>query len=95
MKEIKETTIDNERIFLKKDFLGWHVVHPYKVDGVWNWKNLIAGGSWIRLIMVLGLCFILVLATFEVYHIVQVANECLNSNHTYLNFSDLNFSEVG
>lgn len=87
--KIKETNIDGERIFLKNDFLGWHVVHPYKIDGKWNLKNLIAGGSWIRLILVVGLCALLVGATLEVLHIVNIANECLNSNHAYLNISNL------
>ena len=33
-----------EKVYLKKDFLGWRVVHPIKnEDGSLNWFNLIFG----------------------------------------------------
>ena len=44
-KGIKEIEIEGEKIFLKKSFLGYGVVHPIKIDGKINWKNLLAGGS--------------------------------------------------
>lgn len=30
IKKIKEVEIDGERIYLRKDFLGWRVIHPDK-----------------------------------------------------------------
>ena len=36
---------NDEKVYLKKDFLGWRIVHPIKnEDGSWNWPNLLFGG---------------------------------------------------
>lgn len=36
-----------EKVYMKKTFMGWKVVHPIKnEDGSINWFNLITGGSW-------------------------------------------------
>lgn len=36
----------NEKVFLKKDFLGWRIVHPIRnEDGSWNWFNLLFGSK--------------------------------------------------
>jgi len=77
MKKIDEVTINGERIFLRKSFLGYSVVHPIKIDGKFNWKNFLAGGSWIKLIITLTLCFFLVMAIIEYSTAVRVANQCL------------------
>jgi hypothetical protein len=38
--------VNGEKVHLKKDFLGWKVIHPYKnEDGKINWGNLIFGGK--------------------------------------------------
>ena len=35
-----------EKVYLKKDFLGWRVVNPIKnEDGTINWFNFILGGK--------------------------------------------------
>ena len=35
-----------EKVYLKKDWFGWRVVHPVKnEDGSWNWFNLIFGSK--------------------------------------------------
>lgn len=35
-----------EKVYLKKDFLGWRVVYPIKnEDGTWNWFNIIFGSK--------------------------------------------------
>jgi len=37
---------ENEKVFLKKDFMGWRVVEPWKnEDGSINWFNLLVGGK--------------------------------------------------
>lgn len=37
---------ENEKVYLKKDFLGWRVVEPIKNDdGTINWFNLICNGK--------------------------------------------------
>jgi hypothetical protein len=92
MKKLEEVNINGEKIYLRKDFLGWHTINPIQKDKSiliydkankkfnWNninWKNLISGGSWIKLGIALGFTFILIMAIFEVSKIYQVANECL------------------
>lgn len=55
---------ENEKIYLKRDFLGWRVVAPIKnEDGSWNWFNLITGGKknlfvLIILLLLVGLIFL-------------------------------------
>jgi len=37
---------EKESIFLKKDFLGWKIVHPIRnEDGSLNWLNMLVGGK--------------------------------------------------
>jgi len=47
MKVIEASEIPNEeKVYLKKDILGWRVVHPIKnEDGTTNWFNLIFGSK--------------------------------------------------
>jgi hypothetical protein len=92
MDELKEVHIDGEVVYLRKDVLGWHTVFPNKnKDGTRNWKNLIAGGSWIKLILIIGFVLICIGAIFEVSHIVKIANECLNPK---LNISNINLNNI-
>lgn len=79
-KNIKEVTIDGERIFLKKSkIFGWGVVHPYKIDGKINWENLIAGGNWNRLFIIGVIVTILVGALFEYTNALKIAKMCLDN----------------
>ena len=42
-----------DKVFLKKGYKGWEIVHPIKnEDGSINWKNLLCGGSWWNWIIV-------------------------------------------
>lgn len=53
---------ENEKVYLKKDFKGWRVVHPIKnEDGTINLFNIITGGSWWNLIIV-GVIVLITLA---------------------------------
>ena len=66
MKKIIKKEINGEEVYLKKGLLGWNVVHPIKNDDdTINWKNLIAGGSWIKLLMLGVLVLLMVLTIFE------------------------------
>ncbi len=79
MKNVKRVELDNELVYFKKGLLGWHIVYPTKIDGKINWKNLIAGGSWGRLIVV-GILVLLILGCIGEYaNAVNVANECLSN----------------
>jgi len=80
MKKLKETLIDGELVYLKKDILGWHVTHPVKIDGKINWKNLIAGGSWLKFIFMIIFVILALGAILEVSNIIKIANECMLSN---------------
>jgi hypothetical protein len=64
---------ENEKIYLRKDWLGWRVVAPVKnEDGSWNWFNLIFGGK--KNLVSLGFLFLLaVLAFFAVKEYVAIA----------------------
>lgn len=79
---IKEVVIDGEEVCLRKNaVLGWGVVHPYKnKDGTWNIKNLITGGSWIKLFITIFIVLMLLGAIFEYKNLVDITNECLNKS---------------
>ncbi len=78
MKKIKEVTIDNEIIYLKKGSLGWSTVNPIKINGKISWINLIAGGSWIRLAVTILFVVLIVGSVWEYANAINVAQECLS-----------------
>ncbi len=79
MKKVSEVEIEGEKVLLRKDFLGWHVVYPNKDEnGKIIWKNLIAGGSWIKLGITIGFVILLILAIIEYSTTTRIALECLN-----------------
>jgi len=78
--QIKKVIVDGREIFLKHDFLGYRVVHPYRnTDGSINWKNVISGGSWIKLAVTAVIVGILVGAIFEYYSHVTLLAKCLTA----------------
>lgn len=55
-----------EKVYLKKGFMGWKVVYPIKnEDGTTNLKNLISGGSWWNLIIILVIILMILGAIYE------------------------------
>lgn len=77
-KKISEVSIGDERIFLRNDYLGWHTVNPIKIDGKIVWKNLLAGGNWLKLIIIIFAVLILLGAIVEYTGLLQTANDCIN-----------------
>lgn len=77
MKKVDVVEVNGEKIYLRKTFLGWGVVYPMKVDGKTNWKNLIAGGSWIKLAILVFVVGVIVSCLFDYANAIRVANECL------------------
>ncbi len=74
------TTKSGEKVSLRKGFLGWSVVHPIKnSDGSINWKNLISGGNWYKLLIIGFIVVILILAVYEHFMVVETARECLET----------------
>jgi len=77
MEKTKEVFIDGEVIYLKNDFLGWHVTHPVKIDGKIDFKNLIAGGSWLKLILVIAFVVIMIMAIVEYTNSLRFCSELI------------------
>ena len=70
---------ENEKVYLKKDFMGWRVVEPYKnPDGSYNWFNLLLGGkrNLFILAFLLVICFLLYFGVKEI-----IANETIVSQN--------------
>ena len=85
----KEIEIDGEKIDLKKSkWFGWGVVNPIKLEGKINWKNLIAGGSYLKLgivafIILVILGFFWEYATiYKLYDLCQAAKYPIWGNFT-------------
>lgn len=84
MKKVSEVEVEGEKILLRKDFLGWHRVYPNRDEnGKLIWKNLIAGGSWIRLFIVVVFVILLILAIIEYSTTTRIALDCLNNSCLY------------
>jgi hypothetical protein len=80
----EEVIINNEKVYLKKDRLGWHEVHPIKnIDGTINWKNLISGGSWVKLGIVVFIVLIILGCVYEYSTALKITNDCLNNSCLY------------
>jgi len=76
--KVREIELDGKRIFISKSNLfGYKVVKPIKVDGKINWKNLITGGSWKNLIIIIIFVLILLGAINEYTQAIKLANDCL------------------
>lgn len=81
---IEEVIVNDELVYLKKSkIFGWGVVYPIKINGKINWKNLIAGGSWIRLGFIALMILLLIGAIKEYSSALELANNCLENclNH--------------
>ena len=78
-----------ERVYLKKDSLGYRIVHPVKdEDGKLNWINLLFGGkrNLIYLILVLLLFGLFSYGVYELTYSMRdvVENPCeYCANYTY------------
>ena len=79
MKKYHKIEIEGDIVYLRKSFLGWSVIFPNKIDGKINWKNLIAGGSWIKLGFIILIVLLILGSISEYSNAIKVANECLKS----------------
>jgi len=79
--EIKEINIEGERLFVKKSkIFGWAFVKPIKIDGKYNWKNILIGGSWIKFGIMLFVLLIIYGLANEYSVAVNLASECLEKS---------------
>lgn len=92
---------EGEKVYLKKDFLGYRVIEPWKnQDGSINWFNLLLGGKR-NLFMLLVIILIAVSVYFGIHEQLEQAKkiaenpcefvDCVQgvSNSLKLNFSNL------
>ncbi len=78
--KINSVFLDGDLIYLKKDFLGWHVIHPWKnPDGKINWFNFFTGGSWWHLLIMVTLVLIISLAIFEYTSNMNILISCFDN----------------
>lgn len=67
----------DEKVYLKKGFKGWTVVHPIRnEDGTLNLKNLLIGGSWWNLIIVLVIVAVMLGVLYEYSSTINNLLEC-------------------
>ena len=70
--KIIEQEINGEKVYLKKDILGWRVVYPVKIDGKINWFNLLFGGKK----MIVTLIIYLIIAFLIFKGINELTEQC-------------------
>ena len=61
MERLKELEIEGEKVYLKKDILGYRIVNPIKIDGKINWINLLFGGKRNLVILIIYMVILLLL----------------------------------
>ena len=82
--DIKEINLDGDRILLKKSkIFGWGIVKPLKIDGKWNLKNEIAGGSWIKLLFLALFILLIYLSAKEYTNAIKLANDCIQNQNIF------------
>jgi len=75
--KIEELILNGDRVFIKKSkYFGWKVVYPYNIDGKINWKHLIAGRSWLNLLIVALIVGIILGCIYEYSVALKSLNEC-------------------
>lgn len=76
---IKVEPKKGEKLYLKKGFLGWKIIHPIKEEGRIVWKNLMAGGSWWNLIIILVIVLVTLGVLYEYSSNVQMLLDCFET----------------
>ena len=77
--------IDTGVNVVRDKLFGYRIVHPIKnKDGTLNWKNLLIGGSWGNLLMVVALVALMVYLVWQYNQDISQAVECCNAACTNL-----------
>lgn len=77
VKKRYKVKVGNDIVYLRKSFLEWTVIHPTKINNKIIWKNLIAGGNWLRPIIIILIVIIILGCISEYNTAVSLLNECL------------------
>ena len=91
--EIKKIEIEGEKIYLKNSqTFGWNVVYPVKNDdGSINFFNLITGGRWINLFIILSIVLIIIGVSYEyTVNVEYCARVIKEYNQFKINISNIN-----
>ena len=70
---------EGEKVYMKKDWLGWRIVNPIKnEDGSLNWFNILVGGkrNLVNLIVILIIASLIYLGFKELVGIYDLGNAC-------------------
>lgn len=79
MKNIRYVDIDGEEVVIKVSNNGknFRVIKPWKnKDGSINWFNILTGGSWLKLIMVILMVIIIIGAIKEYVGNINILLDC-------------------
>jgi len=77
---IHRIVVEGEEVALKKDFMGWRVVHPIRnTDGSINWFNFFTGGSWIKLIIIIFIIGVILGFIQEYVSHLNLLTKCLTA----------------
>jgi hypothetical protein len=85
MKEIKEVIVDGSIVYLKRSGKNYRVVHPIKIDGKINWKNLLVGGSYWNLLIIAVVLSLIFGLINEYISNLKLTNACLRALPDYIN----------
>jgi len=76
---------EDERVYLKKGFLGWDVVQPVKNEnGTTNWLNLLIGG-WGNLFKLLFILLVIFSFLYGVNEMMRGCNDMAKNPCKYTN----------
>lgn len=77
---------NNEKIWMKKSMGEWKVVYPItNEDGSINWFNLITGGSWIKLLIVIVIVLMIIGVFYEYTTNLNFCNQLINNINNQTN----------
>jgi hypothetical protein len=81
-------TINDERVAVKKGIEGYRIVKPIKnEDGTLNLKNLLIGGSWIQLLIIVGIILLVLGLANEYTSNLKITSACLRALPDYIDLS--------
>lgn len=78
---IKKIQVDGENVYLKKsNWFGWGIIYPWKNEaGSINWFNLLTGGTWAKLILVILIVFLILVAISEYTKNISTLINCFDN----------------
>lgn len=85
---------ESEKVFLKKSFDGWRVVHPFKKeDGTTDWFVVFTGGTWWNFFKTLLIVLLILAVTLSYAHDTQECRDLMENLCDYAtNITDYCFS---